>query len=503
MRLTTSIFVHYIFQNYEKKMTRNISILIGLFVYITSVAQYDITVKMDGLTCEDELLLANHFGNKQYLKDTAECTNGVFHFRGDQKLESGVYLVVLPQKNYFEILVSKDENQLNYSFATDTSLLPDKMTVSGSQENELFFEFNRFAVAQSLAANKLRNEKELTDNAQEQEAIQNKLKAIGVSVTKKREDIQNKHPELFIGKLYNAMREVIAPESPKEMSKDELLKWQFYWLREHFWDYVDMSEDGLVRSPVFHSKLKEYFTNYMSPLVDTAIVMADALTTKIETAGSKEQYKYTVHFMLGHFEDAKYMCFDKAVWHIAKNYYCAGKAWWSDSAYVAKMCEESSKMEPTLCDKRAPDLAMPDTNLRRRVVMSEITKPVTVLIFWDINCGHCKKEMPLISKQYDSMNHEHVEIYAVYTQGDWEGWKKRIAKEKYTFINVANAFGEDTFRDSYNIRTTPQIYVLDRDKNIRFKKIGAKDIPGTVQYLLEEQGVVPKKKETTSTDSEK
>ncbi|MEJ6750239.1 MAG: hypothetical protein QNL27_02760, partial [Bacteroidia bacterium] len=58
------------------------------------------------------------------------------------------------------------------------------------------------------------------------------------------------------------------------------------------------------------------------------------------------------------------------------------------------------------------------------------------------------------------------------------------------FINVANAFGEDKFRNLYNIRTTPQIYVLDKDKNIRFKKIGAKDIPNTVQYLLEEQGVV-------------
>ena len=29
----------------------------------------------------------------------------------------------------------------------------------------------------------------------------------------------------------------------------------------------------------------------------------------------------------------------------------------------------------------------------------------------------------------------------------------------------------------------------DKDKNIRFKKIGAKDLPKTIEYLLEEQGV--------------
>jgi hypothetical protein len=101
---------------------------------------------------------------------------------------------------------------------------------------------------------------------------------------------------------------------------------------------------------------------------------------------------------------------------------------------------------------------------------------------------------------YDSMTNKNVEIYAVYTQGDWEGWKKRIAKDQFKFINVANAFGEDKFRAKYNIRTTPQIFILDENKNIRFKKIGAKDIPSTVQYLLEEQGVVPKKKEESGAE---
>jgi len=143
-------------------------------------------------------------------------------------------------------------------------------------------------------------------------------------------------------------------------------------------------------------------------------------------------------------------------------------------------------------------LHMPDSTFRQRIRMSEIAKPVTVLVFWDINCGHCKKEMPIISNMYDSMTNENIEIYAVYTQGDWEGWKKRLAKDKFNFINVANAFGEDKFRKKYNIRTTPQIFVLDKDKNIRFKKIGAKDLPKTIEYLLEEQGI----KELDKPDSE-
>ena len=83
-------------------MIKHFTLLIGVLIGINSYAQYDISVKIDGLSCNDELLLANHFGNKQYLKDTSECINGTFHFRGDEKLNTGVYLVVLPKKNYFE-----------------------------------------------------------------------------------------------------------------------------------------------------------------------------------------------------------------------------------------------------------------------------------------------------------------------------------------------------------------------------------------------------------------
>lgn len=475
-------------------MTRNISALIGLLLCVVSYAQYDIAVKINGLSCDDELLLANHFGDKQYLKDTAECSNGIFHFKGEEKLESGVYLIVLPKKNYFEVLVSENENQMEYSFVADTSLKPGKMKVSGSKENQLFLEFNLFAVEQSLAASAIRKQMDLEENEKKKESLKSELIAIGESVAAKRMDIKTDNPGLFISKLYHAMSSTELPEDPIGMDEEELRKWQYLWLRKHYWDKLDMSEDGLVRSPVFHNMLKSYFKLYMPPLADTAIMMGDDLINRIEAAGSQEQYKYTIHFLLGYFEDAKYMCFDKAVWHMAKNYYCAGKAFWADSAYIEKMCEESSKMEPTLCDQQAPELSMPDSNFKQRISMLQIDKPVTVLVFWDINCGHCKKEMPIISKMYDSMTNKNLEIYAVYTQGDWEGWKKRIAKDKFKFINVANAFGEDKFRDKYNIRTTPQIFILDEKKNIRFKKIGAKDIAGTVQYLLEEQGVVPKKK---------
>jgi thiol-disulfide isomerase/thioredoxin len=476
-------------------MIRRFLVLLGVILCKGTYAQYDITVKIDGLTCGDELLLANHFGDKQYLIDTSLCIDGTFHFTGDTTLASGVYLVVLPKKKFFEILISSNEDQMKYTFSTDTTLIPSLMKTSGSMENDLFFEFNRFAAWKSLLASNFSKKIELEENEKKKESRKKDLGNISKSVAAKRNEISSSHSGLFISKLYTAMREVVPADAPEGLSEEEGQMFQYLWVRDHYWDNIDLSEDGLVRSPVFHGRLTDYFSTFMSPNADTAIMMGDNLINKIQAAGSKEQYKYTIHYLLGHFESTKYICFDKALWHMAKNYYCAGKAYWCDSAYIAKMCEASADMEPALCDSKAGDINMPDTNFTKKISMYAIDKPVTVVVFWDINCGTCKKELPIISRIYDSMTNKNFEIYAVYTKGEWDNWKERVRDEKYNFINVTNAFGDDPYRGNYHITTVPQIFILDRDKNIRFKKIGAEDIPGFVQYLLEEQGIIEPEKE--------
>ena len=106
------------------------------------------------------------------------------------------------------------------------------------------------------------------------------------------------------------MEEVKAIELEQNINKEEARKNQYLWMREHYWDNVTMSEDGLMLSPVFHNKLKDYFDNYMIPVPDSAIAMADVLINRIEKGGSKEQYKYTIHYLLRYFEESKFMCMD-------------------------------------------------------------------------------------------------------------------------------------------------------------------------------------------------
>lgn len=469
------------------QMKRGAFGLIFTFLTLFSYSQgYRMEVKVAGLSPDQHLILANYYGDNQYVKDSAYIKPGsqdVFVFEGDEKLPNGIYLVVLPRTTYFEIVVDESEDQSKYYITTDTNLVLQDMEVRNMPNNEIFLEFNRFTRklgnrAQELS--KLMNEE---DSRKKKKEYQEELEGMSDQVDEKRKEIVQSHPDKFIGKIFKILLPVEVPEAPMLSDGSVDSTFEFRYSRDHYWDHFDMSEEGYIRTPVFHGKLKQYMTQYYLQQPDSVIAAADDIISRFEEAGNKELFKYCVWWITKHYEDSKIICMDKVLWHMATNYYCAGKAYWADSSTINKFCEHAEKIGPTLCEKKAPNMNMPDSTYKRFHELHKIDAEITVVVFWDPKCGHCQKEIPKLQEMYDTLKDQGVFIYAVYTQGDWDGWKKYIRENELTFLNVCNAFGEDKFRKNYNIISTPQIYVLDRNKIIRFKKIGAESVPEIVKFM--------------------
>ncbi|HOG57814.1 MAG TPA: DUF4369 domain-containing protein, partial [Bacteroidales bacterium] len=67
---------------------------------------YEISVNVSGLS-DSTIFLAYHFGDKQYIQDTVVLdSSGNAVFSGQEALPQGIYMIVLPGKQYFEILMS-------------------------------------------------------------------------------------------------------------------------------------------------------------------------------------------------------------------------------------------------------------------------------------------------------------------------------------------------------------------------------------------------------------
>jgi len=114
---------------------------------------YELRFKINGL--RDSLVyLANYYGDKQYLKDSARAdANGNVLFKREEALPGGIYLFVFPNKTYFEILIDKEQH---FSAEAEMGDVVSTILFKGSEDNRLFYEYMRFIQRQSKAVEPLR-----------------------------------------------------------------------------------------------------------------------------------------------------------------------------------------------------------------------------------------------------------------------------------------------------------------------------------------------------------
>lgn len=476
------MFVH---ENYIL-MRKFVIFLLALcsFGYFNAFGQkgYRIEVKIDGLT-EGELLLGYHFGEKKYVKDTAKVnSNGVAIFEGDTLLPGGIYLVILPEKNYFEVLV--DKNQQFSAFTKKDNLL-ENLEFKNSSINKGFIDYQRFMIEMQKQSKELSEQlKEALSDSVKSEEIRQKMNALNDKVMAYWDDIESKYKGTLLASIIRAMRNVdvpkhnIPPDSPKHDSLVWAHNYNFY--RHHYFDNIDFSDARLLRTPILESKINSYFDRVLLPLPDSIIPAAFDLIEKARA--NKEMFQYVLSTLTNKFQTSDRMGMDGVFVAIAEKYYLAGQAWWADQKLIDKIAERVKAIKPNIIGNIAPDLWLPNPN-SKYFRLSDINAKITVVYFWDPECSHCKKETPKLKTVYEKFKDKGFEVYAVYTQGDQPKWMEYIEKNQLPWINVWDPTRSSNFRNLYDIYATPVIYVLDKNKKILAKRISVE----TLEKILAEE----------------
>jgi hypothetical protein len=87
----------------------------------------------------------------------------------------------------------------------------------------------------------------------------------------------------------------------------------------------------------------------------------------------------------------------------------------------------------------------------------------------------------VLLEAYQKLKSQNVEVLAVCTVTDMEKWKNYVAEQKLDWKNAADPFYKSNFRQEYNVRSTPVIYVLDKDKKIIAKKL---DVDQLEEFIM-------------------
>src|ERR1051325_8518805 len=104
---------------------------------VSAADGHEIKLKITGVR-DTTVYFGFHMGDKNYVSDTVKIDhNGRGVIKGDTALPGGIYLVVMPNKSYFEVLI----NDQMFAVETDTSDIYGKMKTTGSQDNIMFCDF--------------------------------------------------------------------------------------------------------------------------------------------------------------------------------------------------------------------------------------------------------------------------------------------------------------------------------------------------------------------------
>ena len=434
----------------------------------------------------DTLLLGYYFGKSQYLKDTAVLEKGKFVFEGNDTLKAGVYLLVIPPDNKF-VHVLIEEGQTHFSLSVDLNNIVPSAKFKGSAENELYYNYLREIEKRRPLADTLR--KQMVIDSNNKVACQAKLDKLDKEVTQIQDDLKLKHPKSLTTFLIHANREKPLPEF-NDLPEDERKQKQFEFYKAHYFDNFDLSDERALYSGMIQTKIDYYLQKLSYQYPDSQSVAMDYLLHKMGPGTQTFQY-YLVHF-LNEAARSKRMGMDAVYVHLIDNYYAKGLAPWTEKEQLDKLMGQAETARPILIGKTAPNLTFFKES-GESVSVHSLPNEYTVLFFWDPECGHCKKSIPAIIEFYNEYKNKGVEILAICTKTGQDissCWSTIKERGMDIWVNVSDQYIRNRYKTIYDVKTTPQIYILDKDKKIIVKKIAGEDLKTVMDEILKNLATV-------------
>ena len=461
------------------------SLLIVMFVGLSIKAQkaVDIEVVIDNYE-QDTLILAYYLGENQYVKDSVTRSGENFLIQADSLFDSGLYsLILLPDHQVIQLILDQDQK---FKVSTDVSKQDMDFEFKGSKENEIYYDYVAYINEKKPLLDSLQSLRQSIEEGDEksQEQLTKQVETMDKMVEEEIERISAKYPKSFASKIIQGTRNVHVPEmNGKDAKETNLMRFNYY--RKHYFDYIDLSDERLLRTPFLFGKI-DYFVDKLTFKHPDSITNAvNHVLGHFDDQGELFQY-YLVHYV-NKFASAKIVGMDEVFVNLVDQYYAKGKAYWADEENTKKIIENANKMKPTLIGKQVPKLLLQDS-LGAKIDVDSIDAEYTVLYFYKFDCGHCKKSTPKVVDFYERYKEKGVKVVTICTKftkdvpGCWKYLKTIPGSGQ--LLNLCDPYHKTKMMSVFNLNTTPRILVLDENKKIISKNIGAEQLPEVLDHHI-------------------
>ncbi|MHA8082013.1 DUF4369 domain-containing protein [Aquirufa sp. A-Brett2-15D] len=452
------------------------SLLFILLFGTCSFAQYDIKGKITGLS-KSEVYLAHYFGyNQQVIKDTVMANElGEFQFKGNESLPKGLYLISFLKSKYIDVVLE----EANFSFSLDTTDILKSISFVNSSENTAFYAFQRKMNDLYTAINQPNLapvQKQILNK--EIQAFQNiwKSENSGLFVTKLIESSFDPEIPVYTGSL----------KSKADTTKMQLYQYQYY--KKHYFDGLDLTDERMVRTPFLQRKLERFFKDLVVQDPDSIARESDFILAKAKDTDIR---RYIIYKIASTYENNPILGTEGAFVHLAEKYYIGEPALW-DSSTVRRMKERVAIIKPLLIGKPFPKMSLTDVS-GKELNIATLPFKYTIVFIYDPDCSHCKEETPKLFALNDYFKSKNIGVVASSIVRDKQAWKNFIKEFKISSwingidIHTNPTTGKDEyytdFKNTFDVYSTPIVYVLDQQKKIVGKRISVENLKDFIQYV--------------------
>jgi len=477
--------------------------LLALLTFSAFAEAYKIGILMPSFS-NDTIVLGHRFNASFIPKDTVILdTKGNGEFTGNVELPHGMYLIYLPDKSFFDLLIGEVQF---FSFENDTSNYVANMKIQDSKENEAFYAYQMFLGDSRRKAMALQSDISNAASVEDSLSKRDELGQLNKNVQEFIDRQIEENQDNFFGTFVLALQEVNVPDPPRGADGKPIdPAFQYKYYKSHYFDNFDFSDVRLLRTPFYEQKIMTYIEKVAYQHPDSLVKDCDMLIEGSRT--DPALFRYMLITLFNHFAKSQIMGMDKVYIHIADKYYIP-EADWSDPEFITKLQERVDVAKPTLIGTKATDIQLVSVDADHFINSAEneelkkdpyagsffqlldLKSKFIILYFWEADCGHCKTATPILYEAYGRLKEKGVEVVAVSTLGGEEGkvkWANYINENGfYDWINAWNPY-DFTYKTIYDIPSTPQLFIIDEERKIIAKRIGPEQAEKIIESILKNE----------------
>ena len=469
-------------------MKRLFSSVILLLAVFTGNGQYQVSLQTPNYK-SGLAYLTYYYGKSLNVQDSALVNaKGTAVFKSTGKLLPGIYSIVFPGKNkYVDFLVDKEQNII---IKVDTSDLLNKTIITGSKENILFQQYQKYIAVKGKQLQSAQQAFNNSKNKPDSVLHEANYKKLNQELNQYRENIIKQHPQSMLAALFKSMKEPgFAIEKPVTRD-DSIANYNYY--KKHYWDGINFMDNRVIRTPFFLPKLEKYFRDILVPAPDSIIKEADYLLLLSRT--NTEMYKFLLNWLTDEYIYPKYMGQDAVFVHLFEKYHSKGISNWLNEKQLTAISNRAYMVMSNLIGEKAAELEMVDST-GKPMPLYGVNSEYTIVAFWDPTCGHCREEIPRLDSFYRAKwKKQGVKIYAVLSEDEKPKWVDFIKEHKlndwvhvYQTAEAKKAITDSQrpgYKQLYDITQTPTLYLLDKEKRIIAKKLTLQQMDEMLQAKL-------------------